>query len=64
MAEGKRDFRYLSLDLSRSSPGCSCRSRSGAPTKYKSSSMRSVSIVGGASRSGTVSSLCPGLTGP
>ena len=33
------------------------------PTKYISSSMRSVSTVGGASRAGTVSSLCPGLTG-
>ena len=34
MAEGKRDFRYLSLDLSRSSPGCSCSSRSGAPLVF------------------------------
>ena len=34
MAEGKREFRYLSLDLSRSSPGCSCSSRSGAPLVF------------------------------
>ena len=34
--------------------------RSLPPTKYISSSMRSVSTVGGASRAGTVSSLLPG----